>query len=114
MIALSPSCRICVSSTVYPFSRSPFKYASSTFRSDVLEQRLIFSEGNLEAEVSNLTRPVDPSNLGDVMRKIAQEEAQKAVHESQVPFLNLQERVLGLENKVRELERRAHDHPITQ
>jgi predicted nucleic acid-binding Zn-ribbon protein len=48
------------------------------------------------------------------MRKIAREEAQKALHESQVPFLKLQDQVLALENKVRELERRAHDHPLTQ
>jgi hypothetical protein len=36
MIALSPpSCRTRVSNTVYPFSRSPFKYASNTLRSAV-------------------------------------------------------------------------------
>jgi hypothetical protein len=35
MIAFSPSCRIRHSKTLYPLRRSPFKYASSTRRSDL-------------------------------------------------------------------------------
>jgi len=34
MIAFNPSCRIRHSKTLYPLRRSPFKYASSTRRSD--------------------------------------------------------------------------------
>jgi hypothetical protein len=34
MIAFNPNCRIRHNSTLYPFRRSPFKYASSTRRSD--------------------------------------------------------------------------------
>ena len=35
IIAFNPIWRIRVSNVVYPFSRSPFRYASSTLRSDL-------------------------------------------------------------------------------
>jgi folylpolyglutamate synthase/dihydropteroate synthase len=65
-----------------------------------------------------LAEPVNPLKLGDVVRKIAREEAQKAVPQRPPispiqmdnPLTEVRERIAKLETRVAELEKKSHNH----
>ena len=71
-------------------------------------------------EVScELVEPVNPQNLGDVVREIARKEAEKVQMRQPPPispiqpdnaFAKLEERIAKLESKVAELEKKSHSH----